>query len=250
MRVTVKTAGYRGNVTKTVSLQSDDPVRPNVTLKVKMAIIGSALLMPGDRLSLGVRPEQPTEGRLLIRKDPTETGSLQVTGVASSEDWLHVRVRPVEEEETLEGGFRAVPGDFMLEASVPESPGGGLHRAEITFRTGLPREPVIKIPVTVTARRFGRPTVKRLFLRRKQADDLMTGRMNFRLIGRTDPESVVVRITPDRYRVEVAILVPGQLEVLVSEDPDKVNGEPLPEGMLLFTKGSETIRVPVRPSGQ
>ncbi len=249
MKVTVKTAGYYGIVTKTISLQSDDPVRPQLTLKVKMAIVGSAMILPGGLLALHVRPEQPTEGRMVIRKDPTETGALHVTGVSSSEDWLQVGVRPVVEEQTLERGIKAAPGDFILEASVPESPGAGQHRAEITFRTGLPREPVITVPVTVIARRFGRSAVKRLLLQRKQADDLMTGRMNFRLMGRTDPEAVKVRITPDRYRVEVAILNPNQLQVLVSEDPDKDNGEPLPEGMLIFTKGSETISVPVRPSG-
>ncbi len=249
MKVTVKTAGYYGTVTKTVAVKSDDPVRPDVTLRARMVVVGSATLMPSSRLMLRHRADQPTTGRLLIRKDPTEQGTLAVTGVASSEPWLKVRVREVEVEESMEGGVLAGPGDFMLEVDVPQKPGAGLRRAEVTFRTGLPREPVVSVPVTFSARAFGTISIQRLLLRRQNPGGPLAGRMNFRLLGNTDPESVQVGITPDRYRVEVEVLESNRLQVQVTEDPDRDNGEPLPEGMLRFTHGAETISVPVLPSG-
>ena len=248
MKVTVKTAGYQGKVTKTVALKSDDPVRPDVTLSIRMVLVGSVILMPSDKLLLRYRRDQPATGSLLIRQDPTEAGTLSITGLASSEPWLKVRVRTVEGEESREGGFKAVPGDFILEADVPVSPGAGLHRAGVTFRTGLPREPVITIQVTVTARAFGSASTQRLLLQRETPDGLVKGQMIFRLLGETDPETVEVGITPDRYTAEVQVLNPGQLQVLVAEDPDKGNGEPLPDGMLKFTRGAETVSVPVHPS--
>jgi len=248
LKVTVKTAGYRGTVTKSIAVKSDDPVRPDVTLKVRMAIVGSAVLMPSHRLVLRYREGQSTTGKLLVRKDPTESGTLEVTELASSEPWLAVRVRKVDSEESMAGGIQPAPGDFMLEAEVPESPGSGMHHAEVTFRTGLPREPVIRVPVMFTARAFGVASIKRLFLRRKGPGTPWTGRMNFNVLGKTDPESVEVSVTPDRYKVDVRVLAQGKLQVLVTEDPDKDDGQPPPEGMLLFTRGAQTIRVPVRLS--
>jgi hypothetical protein len=247
LKVTVKTAGYHGKVTKTIALKSDDPVRPDVTLKVKMNLVGSALVLPAKTMLLRHRRDQPTTGRLLIRKDPTETGSLNVTEVASSEPWLAVRMRKVEAEEPMERGIIAVPGDFMLEFEVPLKPKAGLHRAEVTFRTGLPREPVMSIPITVTARAFGAASIQRLSLRRMTAEGPIAGQMTFKLLGGQGADTVKVEVSPDRYIAEVKVLNPGQLQVQVSQDPDMDNGEPLPEGVLRFTQGGETVSVPVQP---
>jgi hypothetical protein len=213
-----------------------------------MAIVGSTILMPSHRLLLRHREGRPTTGALLVRKDPSESGTLEITELASSEPWLAVRVRKVDSQESMEGGFQPAPGDFMLEAEVPESPGIGMHHAEMTFRTGLPREPVIRVPVMFTARAFGAASIKKLFLRKKDPGTPWTGRMNFNLLGKTAPESVEVRVTPDRYKVDVQVLAQGKLQVLVTEDPDKDDGQPPPEGMLLFTRGKQTITVPVRLS--
>jgi hypothetical protein len=131
LKVTVKTSGYYGTVTKSVALKSDDPVRPDVSLKVKMVIVGSVLMLPSNRLLLRYRPDRPTLAKMVIRQDPTETGVLEISGLASSEPWLQVRLRKADEAETLERGFSAVPGDYILEAEVPDSPGGGLHRGEV-----------------------------------------------------------------------------------------------------------------------
>jgi hypothetical protein len=247
LKVTVKTAGYHGKVTKTIALKSDDPLRPDIVLKVKMVLVGSAMILPAKTMLLRYRQDRPTTGRLLVRKDPTETGTLKVSEVASSQPWLKVQVRQVETEEPLERGFKAVPGDFMLEFEVPEKPKAGLHRAVATFRTGLSREPVMSVPVTVTARAFGTASIQRLSLRRQTPDGPMTGQMNFRLLGGKGAETVEVDVSPDRYKVEVKVLNPGQLQVYVSQDLHKDNGEPLPEGVLRFTQGGETVSLPVLP---
>jgi hypothetical protein len=248
LKVKVKTAGYRGNVAKSVAVTSDDPARPDVTLKVRMALVGSVELMPAHRLMLRHRAGQSTTGKILVRKDPTESGTLEITELVSTEPWLAIRARKVHSEESMKGGFKPAPGDYMIEAEVPESPGSGMHHAEVRFRTGLPREPVIRIPVIFSARAFGAASIKQLYLRRKDPGTPWTGRMNFNLLGNTDPQSVEVSITPDRFKVEVEIMAQGRLQVLVTEDPDQVDGQEPPQGMLLFTRGAETIKVPVRLS--
>lgn len=243
----MKTAGYHGKVAKTIALTSDDPVRPNVTLRVKMMLVGSAILMPSKHLLLRYNRGKPTTGRLLVRQDPTESGTLTVREVASSEPWLNVRARTVEAEELLEQGFKAGPGDYILEFEVPEKPGAGTHRAEVTFRTGLTREPVMSVPVTFTARAFGVPSTRRLLLGRDRPDNPAAGEMSFRLLGGRDGEQVEVVITPDRYVAEVKLLESGQLQVLVSENLDTEDAGKLPEGLLRFALGDETVSVPVVP---
>ncbi|MBD3868773.1 MAG: hypothetical protein IFK94_11665 [Acidobacteria bacterium] len=247
LKVTVKTAGYYGKVSKTIALKSDDPVRPDVTLKVKMALVGSAILMPSNHLLLRYRMDKPTTGQLLVRQDPTESGTLAVSELTSSEPWLTVRTRKVEAEESLERGFKAGPGDFILEFEVPEKPGAGAFRAEVTFRTGLTREPVISIPVTFTARAFGVPSTRRLLLRRDRPDGPVSGKMSFRLLGKRDGAEVKVGITPDHYLAEVKLLDSGQLQVTVTENGDREDGGQLQGGELQFVLGAETVLVPVIP---
>lgn len=250
MKVTVRTAGYHGAVTKTVALKSDDPVRPDVSLKVKMVIAGSVLMLPSSRLLLRYRPGQPAVAKMAIRQDPTESGALEITELAGSEPWLTTRLRKADTAEALDRGFTAAPGDYILEVEVPDSPGGGVHRSEVSFRTGLDREPVIRIPVTVTARAFGAPSVRQLSLRRRQPGEPMGGQMNFRLLPAVAPEDVQVSVSPDRYKVEVHTTVQGHLQVMVAEDPDNDGDQPLPQGVLKFTRGGETVSVPVIPAGE
>ncbi len=150
---TIRTEGLRGPVAKTITVTSNDPVRPTMTLTLKAVLVGSVELLPGPAMSIQVSGPAQASGpsRLLIRREPTEEGTLQVSGITSSVPWLAVTARPVGTTEPAAGGIPpAQPGDWILEAKPGADAPSGMSRVEVRFKTGLTREPEVVVPVSVS----------------------------------------------------------------------------------------------------
>ncbi len=233
---------------KTIAVTSDDPVRPKITLQVGMTILGSVRILPVNRVALRFQPDRPAEGRLLVRQDPTETGELKLDGMKVSEGWLKVSARKLEEPTKVDDRLNGLPGDWLLEFRVPERPEAALSRATVRFQTGLNREPEITIPVSVTARRIGVPSTRRVLLSRNKETGIVSGKLVFKTRRGVDPAKVAVTVDPDAYLVETRTQRPNQLEVTVRSKG------PLPEAAaggdgpvtLRFRFGRESVTVPAR----
>jgi hypothetical protein len=154
LKASVHTENYRGAIVKSITVSHDDPSQPAIVLTVKANVVGSVNVLPYPALALAPRLKGfGSPAKLLIRKDPTETGTLKVSDAASSVPWLDVALREITSvEPAVEGLPEAQPGDVALSVQVTGVPPTGIHAETVTFKTGLTREPTVSIPVHVTVR--------------------------------------------------------------------------------------------------
>jgi hypothetical protein len=149
INATLRTAGYRGQVIKTIAVTTNDPAHASAMLSLKARIIGSVELLPNPSLSVTSAGPESRPGRVIVRKDATETGTLAVSNLAVSLPWLQVTSRRVEgTEPQIEGLPETRPGDTVVEVvAKAETPPPGSFSGSVTFKTGLSREPEVMIPV-------------------------------------------------------------------------------------------------------
>lgn len=165
IKATIQTERYRGPVAKGITVTTNDPQRGTLQLTVRLDIAGSVTLLPGQVLTVGNLRGRPGPARMLVRKDPSETGTLRIGGLRASVPWLGVRaveVGPDGAGGPVEGAGEARPGDWIVEAQVQGEPPDGARSLTVTFETGLSREPTVSVPVQVLWRpaiRFSSPSV-------------------------------------------------------------------------------------------
>jgi hypothetical protein len=246
LHVKVKTEGYFGVLQKSISIVSNATNQPKLNLVVSLRVIGSVQILPVNRLVLRYKQEPPI-GHLLIRQDPTETGELNVSDVIASEDWLELSVRKLEEATKIDERLEGLPGDWLLEATVPDRPQAGMSRATIKFKTGLTREPVFSIPITVTSRQFGVPSTRRLDLNWDEETGITSGRMTFDVMSGLLMANVEVSVTPEEYEVETKQLTVKKMEVIVrSKEPQGKIVLQSSQIMVRFQSGNKYVTVPAR----
>jgi hypothetical protein len=151
IKASIHTANLKGPIGKSITVTHDDATQQPIVLGVTAKIIGSVDVFPFAGMQLARRRrgfENPA--KLLIRKDPTEKGTLAITGLAPSKPWLKTTARRVDAAEPAADGMPpAQPGDFVLSVQAVGAPVGS-HVENVSFKTGLGREPKITIPVTVS----------------------------------------------------------------------------------------------------
>jgi hypothetical protein len=147
LSATLNTASLDGSVGKGIVLFTNDPERPKVMLVIRAIVQGSVLTLPDDRLMIRNYANGGV-GRLLLRRDPTETGSLRPAVVRASAPWIDVRVEEIEQLRPPTDDFpTGRPGDWLIEARLGAGAPYGQHRESIELATGLGRQPRVEIPV-------------------------------------------------------------------------------------------------------
>jgi hypothetical protein len=246
--MSVHTDNLQGIASKGVTVYTNDPTTPQVFLSVKLEVVGSIKLLPMDALQLHVRPGESTGGRLLVRKDPTETGELKVGDLKSSAPWLSLTATRLTEATPHgnDGLPPGSPGDWVLEARVKDDapPLAGRRHETITFSTALPRQPTATLPVILDLKPPVNLPVERLSLKP----------------GTTGPAegstfiSVRADLDPTALKIETR---PAGLEAQAepSSSPRiltlhvKWKGGPLVGGVVTMTVGEEKVRLPVEVEG-
>lgn len=150
LRAVMKTEHYRGSIAKGVSITTNDPDQGSVYVTIRAEITGSVTLLPSPSLLVNAGMGEAAPVRLLVRKDPTEQGILVLSKVTTDLPWLEAKARRIEKSESVVDLPPAEPGDWIVEVAlhgeVDDARGG-----QVSFSTGLPREPVVKVPVRVFA---------------------------------------------------------------------------------------------------
>ena len=151
LKVSIHTANFKGPIGKQVTVTHDDKSQGPFTLNVTANVVGSVEVLPYPALQLARRRRGfATPALLLVRKDTTETGTMAFSGLAVSAPWLKVSSRKVTApEEPVEGLPAALPGDVIISVQATDAAPVGSHVENLTFKTGLPREPQLSVPVTV-----------------------------------------------------------------------------------------------------
>jgi hypothetical protein len=246
IKASVHTANYKGSIGKSITVSHDDATQGPITLSVLAKIVGSVEILPFPALQLGRnRRGFETPAKLIIRKDTTEQGTLAVDGIVASAPWLTVAARKVSAEEAaVEGLPVAVPGDVVLSVRAHAAP-VGTSVVNVSFKTGLTREPQVTIPVTVNVQ----PVVT------LQPNDLILdpnpnvplgARGNVLVAVREDLDPKSVTVVSDVPAFVVRVDPPGERAFRLFVDwAGKGPSEPTTT-FLHIRVGGETVDLPVR----
>jgi hypothetical protein len=151
IKASVHTASYKGPIGKQVTVTHDDKSQGPIQLTLQANIVGSVDVLPFPALQLAKKRRGfATPALLIVRKDATEKGSLEFAELGASAPWIKTSSRKVTAaEDPVEGLPAAQPGDIVVSVQVQGEPPVGNHSETISFKTGLPREPKVSVPVTV-----------------------------------------------------------------------------------------------------
>lgn len=246
IKVSIHTANYKGPIGKGITVTHDDTTQGPIMLSVKANVVGSAVVFPYPSLTLAPRMKGFKEpALLLIRRDETEKGTLDVTGLTASVPWLKTTLRKVAAPEAaVEGLPAAIPGDYVISVLVDHAPVGSTAQS-ITFKTGLTRESQMTIPVMVTVRAPVILQPNELILQPKpDAADEATGQILAAVREDLDPKTLVV--TADDKAFVVTLDPPGEraFKLVVAW---KSKGKKTPtETKIHLRLGEDSVDLPVR----
>jgi hypothetical protein len=148
----IHTEKLTGKVSRNITVTTDDPQRPRLTLKLDVEIVRSVNVLPGDVIRLGNRRGMPlgTKSMVLLRRDPTEEGRLEVRALRASVPWLVPRATRLDAARPADGSLpEGQPGDWLLELELSPDVPHGTSQAQIEFESGLAREPTVTLPISV-----------------------------------------------------------------------------------------------------
>lgn len=236
----------RGPISKKITVTTNDPDNPKAVLTLKARLAGSVKLLPGTRLHIAARGDREPVARLVVRKEPEEKGELELTGLEADAPWLKVTARKVSDSELLPGSVPAFPGDWVVEVRAEGGLGGGQHTAQVQFRTGLSREPVVKVPVTVAVPPAVSFSPYYLVLRAPGAGKPAEGVATAVLRKDVDRAGVAVEADAPGLRAELEPVPdnPKLLRIKVSWEPAEAT--PDRKAFVTVKAAQESLKLPVR----
>lgn len=246
IQVKVKTSHLRGLSRRTVTVTSNDPESPKTNLIISLEVVGSVNILPTNRIVLNDTNERYRQVKLLVSKDETETGELVISDLVASTDLFTATARPVVEGESFgQRKYETAPGDWVIEAQLAGEAGAGTYRGTLKFKTALPREPEITLPVTITAPPFVQVSKRPVVLQEPAPGESVTTSFTATLRSKVEPEQVKVSVTPETFRIKTEQgATPSTLNVSLSMEAQE--GEPPLHGRILFTYEGRQFVVPVR----
>ena len=246
IRASVHTASYKGGIGKSITVTHDDTSQGPITLTVTARIVGSVEILPYPALQLARgRRGFLTPAKLIVRKDETEEGTLAFDGLAASVPWVQVSARKVTAEEPpVEGLPAAKPGDIVLSVQADGAP-GGTNVVNVTFKTGLSREPQVTIPVTVNVQPAVTMQPNDLILNpTPDLPESASGQVLASIREDLDPKTVI--ITSDAPAFAVRVVPPGERAFRLFVEWEGKGKSPPTETTIRIRVGTETIDLPVR----
>lgn len=242
LTATLKTSTLRGKVGRGITVHSNDPVQPRLSLTIRAVILGSVVMLPHERILVSNHPARRSRNQVVVRQDPTEVGELVISDLQTSAPWLEATASRVEENIPAEGGLPGRrPGDWVIRV---ERTGVGIEygrrQERLSFGTGLKRQPRVELPISVDIRPPVLLSTNRVELKPAQdggsssATLLVSVPRGFpasELRASAEPEGLSVELEPSGERHFKARL--------------SWTGEELDKGSLIFTLGTDRYTVPV-----
>ena len=239
------TKKLRGSVGRGITVYTDDPNQPKIFLTVRATVLGGVVVLPQEILSIaGIGPGRGRGRNLstvLVRRDASETGQLEMGDATASVPWLKVKVERVEEPRPGADGLPpAVVGDWLVGVTLDPSTPYGRFSESLTVKTGLKRQPELTIPVLVMRSSPIRLSAERVAFPLESDPSeqpqtvLLTVRRDLdptQLTVETDSDSLTVELEPSGrrgYKVHV-----------------RWQGADRPHGAITFRLGEETYELPV-----
>jgi hypothetical protein len=239
LNATVDTKHLRGKTERSIAVKTNDPEKAQFSLTLRAEVVTSIVVLPNE--SIPIEKGSPTVRRL-IQKDPTESGTLEISEVKASVPWLSVKaervrsVLPVGEDGLPE----ARPGDWLLSVDMTDAAPLGRSMQSIQFKTGLARQPVAELRVTAYVQPALQLSKQRVVL---PAPGASAGDDTLMLSLRRGLENAPVQVDaqPPEIKVELVPAAPRYYRVLVSWE-----GSQPEEGSITFHVGDQQVVLPVQ----
>ena len=250
IRASIHTANLKGPIGKSITVTHDDTTQGAIALSVNAKIVGSVDIFPFAGMQLARhRRGFENPAKLLLRKDPTEQGGLAVNGLVASASWLKASARKVTSPEPPVDGIPAAqPGDVVLTVQA-EAPPVGSNLENVTFKTGLPREPQVTIPVAVVVQPA--VTLQPTELTLASAPDSpegATGQVLASIREDLDPKSLTFRADAPAFVVRAD--PPGERGFRLVVTWSGSGPKPPTATTVHIKVGAETVNLPVRVDRQ
>jgi hypothetical protein len=246
IKASIHTASLRGAIAKGLTVTHDDPTQGPIALSVKANVVGSVELLPMPILSLAPLVKKPAvPGKIIVRKEASETGTLAVTDITSTAAWLKVTPRVVTAPEPAADGLPdAKPGDTVLTVDASAAPVGS-YVETLTFSTGLPREKSVSFPVRVTVRGPLIVQPRDLLLNPDPTDPThATGQLLAAVREDLDPKQIVFATDSPAFTLKTE--PSGERGYKVTVEWKRSTGKEPSEGTISLSVGDEVTKVPVR----
>ncbi len=247
IKASVHTSAYKGQITKQITVTHDDKSQGPIQLVLTANIVGSVDVLPYAALQLTRKRagfEKPAQ--LIIRKDPTEKGDLTLSSLQASVPWIKASSRKVNAAEApVEGLPAAQPGDVVVSVQATGQPPVGSHSETVSFKTGLSREPEVKIPVTVFVQAAVTLQPQELILTpSQQATDTASGQVLAAIRDDIDMKTVTAKSDSDAFAVRIDPSGSAGFRLLV--DWNAKGKHPAMATTVHVKAGKETFDLPVR----
>ena len=231
----------RGSVGRGITVYTDDPQSPKVFLTVRAIVVGGVMVLPQEMIQLNSAGQNQRAPMVLIRREASETGEIEIGDFTTSVPWLVATVELLSEARPAAGGLPpGQRGDWLVTVRAEASAPYGRYRESLRFETGLKRQSEISIPVVVTRQAPIRLSTDRVAF--PQESDASAERQTVLLTVRRDLDPHDLRVETDSESLTVELEPSGRrgYKVHVSWQ-----GQDRPHGAITFRVGQESYELPV-----
>lgn len=201
VKATIDTSRFQGPIAKTVTVKSNDPSKPEMTLTMKADIYQLVEVLPSDRAMLTtVRGESATKS-FTIKSNQPDAPPLEITGVEAKIPGLSHKLIKVADGYQL---------DLTLAGDAPVGPLAG----EVKLETNNPKVPLVTIQVSGNVRGPILVAPSAVFLPSKNAAEMA---QESRIVNlRPSKEGVTFKVTDVKVgdpilKAELSEVQPGTL---------------------------------------
>jgi len=245
VKAQVHTESYRGPVEKEITVTSDDPTNPVLSLHVKANIVGSIEIFPRAYLTLPAPPNNEYDTKILVRKEKSEKGELNITEANATVPWLVVKTRKVEKAEPATAELPAAePGDFVVELTVSDESAIIQSGQQVRFKTGLTREPQTAVPVSIVYQQAILASPPTLVLMALDGAKEASGTFDVTVRTNLASQPLTTAVSPQAFSVKMEPQGPRHYKASVDWKREGENPERL--GFVTVTVAGESLRVPIR----
>jgi hypothetical protein len=136
-----------GEQVKTIAVKTDDPVEPNVSLRISVVVSAYIRVLPRDRLVFSAREGYGDERKLVLHAEDDKDEPFEVRSATTDTEYVEVTYEKVKEQVVqVEPNVIARRDDYILTVKLsPETPVGYITGRKIIVKTTHEKMPEIKI---------------------------------------------------------------------------------------------------------
>ncbi len=247
VKATLDTAGFKGAISKSILVMSNDPINSTMTLVIKAVVQPYIDVLPRALVRFNTLQKEKAEQKIVLAATE-RSGDFKITGVSTDNDALEVSYRLLAENERVEGN--PAPQYEVLIRLADDAPVGPISSV-VTVKTTAAKADEVEIKVFGVVRALLRVTPPELQFGAVKSSQTPSRNL---VIVNNRPDSTLeitgASIDDAAFKAEVVPVEAGKrFQVTVSIKPDAEAGT---KNATLTLKTTDPdfpeLKVPVRAS--